>query len=401
MRIGFTITSYPPAIGGAQIHLHELARHLQPSSEVRVATLWSSQRTDWLLGTTIRAPSTEERYELDGVAVLRLGFDLSERMRLVPGALAYPFAQGTAVHYLAQQYLPRLMSALEGCSLVHNVRVGREPLSYASLLAARRFGVPFVFSPLHHPRWQGWLYRVYLALYRQADGVLALTNAERATLVQLGVQPERIYVTGVGPVLAPSADGERFRQRYGLEGSIILFLGQKYAYKGLEQILEAAPIIWQQHPNARFVFLGPRTAVSRKLFARHQDGRILELDAVPLQEKTDALAACSVLCVPSSQESFGGVYPEAWALGKPVIAADIPATREVIAHGQDGLLVAQQPGSIAEALGTLLDDPALCTRLGERGRAKVEERYRWDIIAQRTLDAYQAILRRSGSMEAA
>jgi glycosyltransferase involved in cell wall biosynthesis len=55
------------------------------------------------------------------------------------------------------------------------------------------------------------------------------------------------------------------------------------------------------------------------------DPRILELGSVDLQTKTDALEACTLLCLPSTQESFGGVYTEAWSFKKPVIGCDIPA----------------------------------------------------------------------------
>jgi hypothetical protein len=44
---------------------------------------------------------------------------------------------------------------------------------------ARDMGIPFVLTPFHHPRWSSWLFRVYHELYRSADAVLALTEAER------------------------------------------------------------------------------------------------------------------------------------------------------------------------------------------------------------------------------
>jgi glycosyltransferase involved in cell wall biosynthesis len=122
------------------------------------------------------------------------------------------------------------------------------------------------------------------------------------------------------------------------------------------------------------------------------------MDAVSLEAKTDALAACSLLCVPSAQESFGGVYVEAWSLGKPVIAADTPATRELIHHGEDGLVVSQDARVLAEAIALLLDDTALAMTLGQRGRDKVNERYRWPAVASRVAAVYQALLSRHGTV---
>jgi glycosyltransferase involved in cell wall biosynthesis len=97
--------------------------------------------------------------------------------------------------------------------------------------------------------------------------------------------------------------------------------------------------------------------------------------------------------VPSTQESFGGVYTEAWSLGKPVIGADIPAVREVIAHGEDGLLVPQDAGAIASALTQLLSNTGLREQMGQRGQAKVAARYSWPRLAALTEEVYARAMR--------
>ena len=169
-------------------------------------------------------------------------------------------------------------------------------------------------------------------------------------------------------------------------------MGQKYRYKGIGALLRAAPIVWRRFPEVRFAFVGPRTAYSRRRFAATTDRRVLELDQVDLQEKTDALAACDILCVPSSQESFGGVFTEAWSLSKPVIGCDIPAVRQVIDDGRDGLLVEQGPGPIAEALVCLLESRTLMEEMGRRGKTKVESQFTWPRLATKTEAVYRRVL---------
>ena len=56
--------------------------------------------------------------------------------------------------------------------------------------------------------------------------------------------------------------------------------------------------------------------------------RIRHLGVITDAEKSSALAACSLLCVPSTEESLGVTYLEAWSFGKPVVAADIPVLGE-------------------------------------------------------------------------
>ncbi len=306
-------------------------------------------------------------------------------------ALYYPLMQ-VALRPICSKIEAQLEPYASTADLIHNVRIGREGLSLASLHMARAREIPFVLTPVHHPRWKGWLYRVYLDLYRQADAVIALTEAEKRILVGLGVSESRIHVTGFGPILAQQAQPEGFISRHGVDGPLVLFLGQHYLYKGYRQVLQAAPHVWQKYPQTKFAFIGRAVGRSEEDFEAHQDPRILRLGEVSLQEKSDALAACSLLCVPSTQESFGGVYTEAWSYAKPVIGCSIPAVSEVITDGQDGLLVAQEPQAIADAICQLLASPSAANAMGEAGRRKVHERYSWERLAALTEQAYFDVL---------
>ncbi|MFI5273901.1 MAG: glycosyltransferase family 4 protein [Ktedonobacterales bacterium] len=385
MRILWLMTRYWPAVGGAELHSQQIIHALaERGHTIHVVSHWDSNRTDWLRGTTVFAPRTVRNYA-DGeqARVTRLGYGAARRLRTAVPAITYYLRQTGAAASLARMLETDLLAQCgTGWDIVHGVRVGREPLYVAGQRFARRLGVPFVFTPLHHPRWVGPRYRVYLDLYRQADALIALTDHERALYEALGVCPERIHVSGIGPVLPATADGARFRAHHNIAGPLILFVGQKYPYKGYEDLLTAAQVVWQRRPEVVFAFLGPRTATSRRTFTSINDPRIVELDTVDLQTKGDALDACDILCVPSEQESFGGVYTEAWSYGKAVIGCDIPAVREVIADGTDGIVVPRHsPSALAAQLDRLLGDPAYRSRLGESGRSKVAARYTWEHIA--------------------
>lgn len=402
MNVLFTLTAYPPFMGGAQLLMHQLARELLARHTVQVVSHWDAPRADWLLGTTLNAPREPRDYLYEGVPVHRIALSAADRRRLWPWVWAYYPLQAWALPRIAGAIAAEVAPYAAEADVVHNCRIGREGLSFASLQAARQRGAPFVLTPVHHPRWGGWLHRHYQRLYRAADAVIALTEAERRTLAALGVAERRIFVTGMGPALAARGDGARFRAAYGLgQAPLVLFVGQKYAYKGLRVLLEAARRVWARCPEARFVLIGPRTAYSRRLFAAVTDRRALELDTVDVQTKTDAYAACDVFCLPSTQESFGGVFTEAWSLGKPVVGADIPAVRAVIAEGEDGYCVPLAPrvmgeaevdaGSLAERLVTLLEQPALRARLGAAGRRKVAARFTWPRLAEQTEAVYARV----------
>ena len=244
MKVVLTSTSYPPAIGGAQLHLHYLARQLSLSHEVSAVTLWDANRTDWLLGTTLRAPSVELDYSQDGIPVHRLGFSPSEKMRMLPAVAGYYLAQAPAIGWISTVLTEKILALGLRPDVVQNGRIGREPISFASMKIARELDVPFFLTPYHHPRWAGWLYRHFIRLYRCADGLIALTNAEKELLGELGVNRDRVFVTGMGPVVAERGDGKRFLDQYRLHQPLVLFLGQHYAYKGFRELLRAAPLVW-------------------------------------------------------------------------------------------------------------------------------------------------------------
>ena len=391
MHLLYTLSSYPPAIGGAQLHQHLLAQQLQINHSIQVATFWDQNRTDWLLGTTLKAHNHPYEYKVDGIPVHRMGFRWFEKLQMAVWLPLYYPLMAVAVPPIARIIAQPLHILAQNCDLIHNVRIGREGLTYASLQVARQRNIPFVLTPVHHPRWVGWRYQVYLQLYREADAVIALTQTEKQTLMSLGVKPEQIHVTGIGPVLAPQADGQAFRDRHQLQGAVVLFLGQHYAYKGYHQLLQATTQVWEKYPETQFVFIGPAVKQSDQVFQSHQDPRIHRLGTVSLQEKTDALAACDMLCVPSMQESFGGVFTEAWSFGKPVIGGNIPAVAEVVSDGKDGFLVAQEPKTIATAIIDLLNHPQKASEMGKAGYEKVHQSYTWSKLAQKTLEIYQSL----------
>lgn len=389
MNLLFSITAYPPSIGGAQIHTHQLAQVLSSQNNIKVFSIWDRNRSDWLLGTTVFAGNHSADYLIDGISVHRMGLSKFEKLKSIPSIIGYYAVMKPSIDNLATIIQRQLEPYAEGVEIIHNIRVGREPISFASFNSARKAGIPFVFSPLHHPRWGGWRHRYYHRLYREADALIALTSAEKKALVEMGVRDDKIFITGIGPVLANDGVGLKFREKYSLpEMPIVLFLGQKYPYKGIQLLVKAAELVWAKYPETLFVLAGPRTRYSIGLFKQILDPRIIELDSLDIQTKTDALDACSMLCLPSSQESFGGVFTEAWQMGKPVIGCRIPAVETVISEGVDGLLIDCNERDLAEKINTLLANKKLADQMGKAGKKKVFENFTWKKLAEKTMSAY-------------
>ena len=392
MRILYVSSLYPPSIGGAQIQLHCLAKAMKEAGhDVSALTFTSGNREDWLRLCTVRTEE-EKRYEYEGIDVTRIGFPWTTRARMLPWAMAYYALIGPSTRRLAAHTLPHVERLAGEPSLIHLTRIGREFVARASLDLARKRGIPFVLTPNHHPRWRGRRYAEYDKIYREADAVIVYTPTEKQTLAeQVGVREERIHVTGVGPVVSEEFSADKFRADFGIDGPFILFLGQQYKYKGMDAVLKAAAMVWQGHPDIAFVFVGPRTNYSRELFQNVHDDRIRNLGAVDAVSKTSALAACEFLCMPSSQESFGGVYIEAWRHRKAVIGGRIPPIECVVDDGVNGLLTSQDPRELAGAIDRLLSNPPERAAMGVAGWHKLQDKYSWEQLARKTLAVYETV----------
>lgn len=386
-----TTTAYPPSIGGVQRYLFDLCSHLE-NFEPDVVSLWLETRRDWLLGTTLRRGEPDHA---SSSGLRQLGWSPATRLRMAPWVVGYYAAIPLAAPRIAAEMVPALERVITRDDvIVHAHRIGREFLAMASLTVARRRGLPFVLTPYHHPRWRGWRYTVWNSVYRAADAVMTMTRAESKELQELGVRQDRLFVIGGAGDEPMSGDASRFFARIGKRTDrLVLFLGQMYDYKGVSTLLDAATELRARGLDLQLAFVGPETPYSRRLFADRSAPWIHVTGPVDNQTKWDALEAAAVVCVPSAQESFGRVYIEAWAKGKPVVGGRIPAVTEVITDGENGLLV--EPGSVfqlAQALERLLGDAALAARLGDAGRQEREHSFTWKRVVARVERVYEGLL---------
>jgi glycosyltransferase involved in cell wall biosynthesis len=217
-----------------------------------------------------------------------------------------------------------------------------------------------------------------LRALRRADALVALTREMRQEMIAAGLPPERITIVPSGVELPPGEPGPPEPDR-------LLFAGRLDRAKGLETLLEAVRILRASRPRAVLgVFgRGPEEAALRATAARLGLG-----EAVSFEGWTDRLEAelarSSAVVLPTLGEGMSNVLLEAMAAGRPVVTTDIPANRELVTHGENGLLAPPgDPAALAGAIGTLLDDPGLARRMGSQGRRRAERDHSLDAMAAR------------------
>ncbi|MGQ9491408.1 MAG: glycosyltransferase family 4 protein [Anaerolineae bacterium] len=415
MRILLVTPFYPPFISGAAVYASGIAQDLA-----------SNGRTVLVLTTTARCPADfwqpsaepplPQREILSGVEVERLAL-------AYPWPAPYPFGllrraghwlHRTGLPLAVQQPLlrwlgrwmpplPELGTALDrlvpATDLVHAFDSSWDGLFTAAAEATHRYRKPFVVTPLMHLGDAGIRAHFQMVhqvgVYRQADAILALSQAEAAEYARLGAAPERVHVIpmGVEPRLQEddAMAAIAFRAKYQVDGPLVAFLGANTYDKGAFTLALATAALNRSGIAAHVFYAGPQSAGLAAFLAQQpaairtalQD-KVRVLGVVDEKTKHQLLAACDMLALPSQVDTFGIVLLEAWAHGKPVIGAAVGGIPEVIRDGQTGLLVPfGDVAALAAAIRRLIEAPDWARQLGQAGRELVLREYTWE----RTTDA--------------
>ena len=164
--------------------------------------------------------------------------------------------------------------------------------------------------------------------------------------------------------------------------------------KGQDVLIQALPLVRARVPDAALLVVGggPYRGRLERLVAERGLGRHVVLTgSVPWAELPAHFDAGDVFAMPARTrnrgldvEGLGIVYLEASATGLPVVAGDSGGAPDAVLEGETGFVV---PGAdvdaVADRVARLLEDGGLARRMGERGRAWVEEAWRWDTIGLR------------------
>jgi glycosyltransferase involved in cell wall biosynthesis len=209
---------------------------------------------------------------------------------------------------------------------------------------------------------------------------LALRRASVVVCPSRALAEEARRLGAAEPLVIPS--GVELPPRPGPEAEPpeILYVGRLSPEKGILDLVEAArglPLVVAGD--------GPlRDAVPSALgFVPH--------DRIgPLYERA------AVVCCPSHREGFGMACAEAMAHARPVVASAVGGLLDLVVDGETGLLV--PPGDVQAlraALERLLADPDLRRRMGEAGRARIEQHFGWPAVVDGLLGAYARALGRA------
>lgn len=257
-------------------------------------------------------------------------------------------------------------------------------------IAARLAGVPIVIHTPHGHAFHDYLSRgwsealkvVERWLARWTNAIICLTPGERDDHLRFGVAPaDKFEIIHSGVDLSRYAgakvEAETKRRELNLpsSGPLVGCVARLVPVKGVQYLLEAAPMIRALVPEATVVFVGDgplRPEMERRAADLSLNGGVAFLGL--RDDVADLMPLFAVVVLPSLNEGMGRAAVEAMAAGRPVVGTRVSGIQDVIAHEVSGLLVPPADArEIAGAVARLLREPALGIRLTTTARAELHQ----------------------------
>jgi glycosyltransferase involved in cell wall biosynthesis len=265
-------------------------------------------------------------------------------------------------------------------------------------LAAKSLGIPFVPNVsglgtgfLSGGALQFLVQLLYRGAYRDLPVVFFQNEDDRDLFIS-----QRLVRAEQARILPGSGiDLEQFHHvDFPQEGApTFLLIARLLRDKGVVEYIEAARQVKAIRPNVRFQLLGAagaqnRTAISSQTVRGWVQDGIVEYLGTTLDVRP-VISAATCVVLPSYREGAPRTLIEAAAMGRPLIATDVPGCRAVVEHGATGFLCnARDAGSLAAAMLQFLDLPSEEQReMGRVGRTKMGREYDQKLVVHAYLDA--------------
>ena len=295
----------------------------------------------------------------------------------------------------------------------HIVHTHMAKAGTAGRLAARLARVPIVVHTFHghtfHSYWGPVKSAVFLQIERtlgaMTDRVIAVGDAQKADIASYGVAPlNKILTIPLGLEIEPMLDAEQHRGRLraelgvGADRPLIGIVARLVPIKAHEVFLEAASIIRAASPESTFLIIGDG---ERRAELEAMAGQLGIAEATRFlgwrDDMREVYADLDVVTLCSNNEGSPVALIEALAAARPVVSTRVGGVPNVVQDGESGLLVPpRDPAAFAEAVLTLLRDPARAAQLGLAGRKAVFPKHASTRLVQDVERLYLELAREKG-----
>ena len=235
---------------------------------------------------------------------------------------------------------------------------------------------------------------------KEADKIIAVSNATKNYVLSLGAKPEKVKVlrNGVDLVRFRPLAGKReeMRRKLGIsQNSIVVLTVRRLVYKnGIDTLIESANIAVKKNPKIVFLVVGKGPDLNKVQMKINQLG--IENNFRPTGFVTDEdlpfyYNAADFFALPSkSGEGLPLVALEAMACGLPVIATDVGGISEILMEDYGKIVPPNQPELLAKAILEFSNIDLSSRKL--EIRAVMEEKYSWDKNVETLIGIYEELI---------
>jgi glycosyltransferase involved in cell wall biosynthesis len=242
-------------------------------------------------------------------------------------------------------------------------------------------------------------------LLQRVDGIIVTSSAHAQLMERWGISPQALLI-------APNAAKlSRFQlaapERRGDGQRTVVYLGNLYRWKGVYVLADAARFLPDEY-TIYFVGGSPETLAPFRTYvdASGIEDRLVIVGHVPPAAVAEQLSRADVVVLPNSRvDRIGNEFTsplklfEYMASGRPIVASDVPAVREILTHGRNAYLVdPDDPAALAEGIRRVCEDGTLGRRLAEHARVDVAE-HTWDMRSEKIMGFIRQRLDARGTLQ--
>lgn len=213
-------------------------------------------------------------------------------------------------------------------------------------------------ADIHHWGSQPGCREQIIAAAEKANGLLAVSDALKQDMTDLGITADKIMVhyTGVDHSLFKPVDRDKAKADMGVTGPLFICAGALIPRKNQALVIEAMTAF----PDAQLILAGtgPEEANYRRLAVRlGVSDQVRFAGNVPHEKLASLVAAADVSILVSRSEGLANAWVEALACGTPIVISAAGGARELLSNPVAGKIVDENPDAIAEAISAILDNP--------------------------------------------
>jgi len=303
------------------------------------------------------------------------------------------------------------------------------PAQRAAVFVKRRYRTPIVWMFNDPARWEsGYYFNSPLSrlaqkvitpvmraweksFVRRIDAVTVLDHRVQGIFCRMYGSCPRVVRTGFEKdflLQATDTAGLRAKLQIPPSSALILFAGILLRHRRVEDLLAALKILREAKRNVKLVIVGSPVYVPDYFdFLTSETQRFgIEDDVVFVPENVSEAElrayykACDIFVFPNEEQTWGLAPLEAMVCGKPVIVSTGAGVHEILQHRESAILVPpRRPELIAEAVGSLLDDPCLRQRLADQGKALVMDKLSWSHYAKAMVEVFEEAMSAKSSLK--